>query len=185
MLAQQPALAARSRPARCCSARAKPAGRYFVLLDGEVDILKALGTPDERLLAVRGGGTVVGELSLFSPGGRTPPACGRARALQVLEMTRAEFDALLHRHPSLGYGMVQTLSQRLIEAEQGTIRDLRAEEPGAGPGLRDWRPRRRSSSRRKSWSASWRWPAASSAACCRAACPALPGLRIWRADGRP
>ncbi len=101
------------------------AGHFYILLDGQVEILKQLGTPDERLLAVRGGGTVVGELSLFSPGG-THTASVRARTtLQLLEMTRAEFDALLHRHPSLGYIMVQTLSQRLIEAEQGTIRDLR------------------------------------------------------------
>ena len=101
------------------------AGHFYILLDGQVEILKAFNTPDERLLAVRGGGTVVGELSLFSPGG-THTASVRARtSLQLLEMTRAEFDALLHRHPSLGYSMVQTLSQRLIEAEQGTIRDLR------------------------------------------------------------
>ena len=101
------------------------AGRFFVLLEGQVEVLKQLGTPDERLLAVRGGGTVVGELSLFSPSG-THTASVRARtALHLLEMTRDEFDALLHRHPSLGYSMVQTLSQRLIEAEQGTIRDLR------------------------------------------------------------
>ncbi len=101
------------------------AGRFFVLLEGQVEVLKSLNTPDERLLAVRGGGTVVGELSLFSPGG-THTASVRARtALQLLEMTRDEFDELLHRHPSLGYSMVQTLSQRLIEAEQGTIRDLR------------------------------------------------------------
>lgn len=101
------------------------AGRFFILLDGQVQILKALGTPDERLLAVRGGGTVVGELSLFSAGGRYTATVRTLTPLRVLETTQTEFDALLRRHPGLGYGMVQTLSQRLIEAEQVTIRDLR------------------------------------------------------------
>ncbi len=101
------------------------ASHFYILVEGQVDILKALDTPDERLLAVRGAGTVVGELSLFSAGGRYTASVRARTALQMLEMTRAEFDALLHRHPGLGYGMVQTLSQRLIEAEQVTIRDLR------------------------------------------------------------
>jgi serine phosphatase RsbU (regulator of sigma subunit) len=68
---------------------------------------------------------VVGELSLFSPGGQHTASVRAYTRLQVLEMTRTDFDALLHRHPSLAYAMVQTLGVRLIEAESGTIRDLR------------------------------------------------------------
>ncbi len=100
-------------------------GDFYILLDGDVEVIKALGTPDQRLLAVRGAGTVIGELSLFSPGGQHTAAVRARTGLQVLEMTRSNFDALLHRHPSLTYAMVQTIGLRLIEAEQGTIRDLR------------------------------------------------------------
>ena len=97
---------------------------FYIIIDGQVDILKALGTPDERLLAVRPAGTVVGELSLFSAEGRHTASVRARGPIDTLVMTRADFDSLLARQPRLAYGMVQTLSLRLIESEQTTIRDL-------------------------------------------------------------
>jgi sigma-B regulation protein RsbU (phosphoserine phosphatase) len=102
-----------------------PATRFLIVLSGEVDIIKALGTPDERLLAARGAGTVAGEMGLFNPGGTHTATVRASSTVQALEMTVADFDGLLHRQPALAYGMVQTLSLRLIEAEQSTILDLR------------------------------------------------------------
>jgi sigma-B regulation protein RsbU (phosphoserine phosphatase) len=98
---------------------------FFILLDGEVEVIKALGTPDERLMAIRPPGTLFGEMSLFDPQGRHT-ASVRARTLvQALEMTRQDFDALLHRRPTLAYGMVRQMSLRLEESENSTILDLR------------------------------------------------------------
>lgn len=99
--------------------------RYFILLDGEVEVIKALGTPDERLLAVRGGGSFIGEMSLFSEDGR-PTASVRAKSpLHLLEMSQEDLDGLLQRHPMFSYEMMRTLSRRLEESENITIRDLR------------------------------------------------------------
>jgi sigma-B regulation protein RsbU (phosphoserine phosphatase) len=100
--------------------------RLFIILDGEIEILQALGTPDERLIGVRGPGEFVGEMSFFARDGRRM-AAGRARSpVQLLEMTRADFDALLHRQPTLAYELVRVLSVRLAEAAEQTIQDLRA-----------------------------------------------------------
>ncbi len=41
-------------------------GRFFILLEGQVEIIKALGTLDERRLAVREPCSMLGELSLFA-----------------------------------------------------------------------------------------------------------------------
>ncbi len=100
------------------------ADRFFILLDGQIEIIKALGTPDERLLAVREPGSFIGEMSLFSRDGRRTASVRSRTPLQLLEMSRAEFDALLHRQPSLAYEMVRVLSMRLNESENATIRDL-------------------------------------------------------------
>jgi phosphoserine phosphatase RsbU/P len=45
--------------------------------------------------------------------------------LQLLKVTRAELDALLHRQPQLAYEIIRLLSHRLEESENLTILDLR------------------------------------------------------------
>ena len=98
---------------------------YYILLDGEVEIIKALGTADERLLAVRGAISFLGEMSMFSEDG-VHTASVRARTpLRLLKLTHEDLDALLHRQPTLAYEMMRTLSRRLEESENLTIRDLR------------------------------------------------------------
>ena len=42
---------------------------FYILLEGEVDVIKAFGSPDQRQLAVRHPGTIFGEMSLFDPQG--------------------------------------------------------------------------------------------------------------------
>ncbi|MDX6537495.1 MAG: phosphoserine phosphatase RsbU/P, partial [Gaiellales bacterium] len=79
------------------------AGQCYIVLDGDVAVIKALGTSDERLLGVRPAGTVVGELSLFSPGGQHTASVRAHTPLLLVEMTRAELEWLLNHFPSLTY----------------------------------------------------------------------------------
>jgi phosphoserine phosphatase RsbU/P len=98
---------------------------FYILLDGQVEIIKALGTADERSLGVREKGTLLGEMSLFAPNSAHTASVRSLTPLQLLVMTRAEFDALLHRQPSLAYEVARLMSQRLNESENLTILDLR------------------------------------------------------------
>jgi len=100
-------------------------GRCFIVLEGEVDIIKSLGTPDERLLATRGRGSSLGEMSLFSQDHRRTASVRARSAAELLEMRREDLDGLLRRHPELAYSMLGTLSQRLEQSENHTVADLR------------------------------------------------------------
>lgn len=98
---------------------------FYILMEGEVEVIKALDTPDERQLAIRTPGALFGEMSLFNPQG-CHTASVRAHTLALtLEMTRQDFDRLLHRYPTLAYDMVRRMSRRLDETENATILDLR------------------------------------------------------------
>jgi serine phosphatase RsbU (regulator of sigma subunit) len=97
---------------------------FYVLLEGQVEIIKALGTPAERVLGIRQAGAFIGEMSLFSREGTRTASVRANTPLHVLEMRRADFDALLARQPMLAYTMTRILSQRLEESENQTIRDL-------------------------------------------------------------
>jgi phosphoserine phosphatase RsbU/P len=98
--------------------------RLYIVLEGQVEIIKARRTEAERSLGLRGPGSFVGEMSLLSEGQQATASARAHTGLQLLEMTRADFDALLHRQPGLTRHLLQLLSARLNESENHTIREL-------------------------------------------------------------
>lgn len=109
----------------------------YILLEGEVEVIKALSTPDERQLAVRQSGSLFGEMSLFDPSGCHTASCRALTRVQTLEMTRQDFDRLLQRYPSLAYDMVRQMSRRLEDTENATIVDLREKNRQLTAAYRD------------------------------------------------
>ena len=71
-------------------------------MDGQVEVIKALGTPDERLLAVRGPGDFFGEMSLLDPDGLRTASVRARTPVRLLEMARADFDAVASAPPGPG-----------------------------------------------------------------------------------
>lgn len=98
---------------------------FYVITEGEVEIIKASGTSDERQLSIRGPGEYLGEMSFFSKEGVHTASVQSLQPVTLLELSRSEFDALLHRQPMLAYEMVRVVSAHLSESENTTIRDLR------------------------------------------------------------
>jgi serine phosphatase RsbU (regulator of sigma subunit) len=98
---------------------------FYILLEGEVEILKSVGTPEERSLGVRQAVSLLGEMSLFNRDGYRTATVRALTALSLYKMNRSEFDALLHRQPQLAYEMVGLLSKRLESSENQTIADLK------------------------------------------------------------
>jgi phosphoserine phosphatase RsbU/P len=97
---------------------------FYVVETGEITIIKAMGTPQERVLAVRGAGEFIGEMSLLSRAGERTASARVEPGSRLLEMRRADFDAFLHRVPDIAYEMLAVLSDRLNDAHNASIRDL-------------------------------------------------------------
>jgi phosphoserine phosphatase RsbU/P len=96
----------------------------YVLLDGQIEIVKALGTADEHQLAVRGPGELFGEMSLLNPDHIRTASVRALESATLMEMTHADFDALIHRNPRFAYELARVLSNRLNEFNNAVIRDL-------------------------------------------------------------
>ncbi len=97
---------------------------FYVVLEGQLEVVKALGAEAERFVGLRGPGEFLGELSLLSGSGLRTATVRARTAARVLEMTRADFDALLHRYPLLAYEMVRVLGARLTAAQERAVADL-------------------------------------------------------------
>lgn len=100
--------------------------QFFIVAAGQVEVVKALGTPEERVVGRRGPGEYVGEMSLVNPDGLRTASVRSLGQAQLWEMTQADFAELLSRQPHMVNVMLQVLSARLVESENITIQDLRA-----------------------------------------------------------
>lgn len=98
--------------------------RFYIVLEGQVEIIKAFGTEGERLLGVRERGSFIGEMSLFTIDGQHTASVRAHTPVRLLEIKRLDFDALLHRQPMLAYELVRTLTLRLDQSENLTVLEL-------------------------------------------------------------
>jgi len=97
---------------------------FFIVQDGLIEIIKAMGTAEELLVARRAPGEFVGEMSLLEPSGLRTASVRAATRTRLWRMTRQEFDALLYRRPMLAYEMVHVLADRLKDAHNLSISEL-------------------------------------------------------------
>lgn len=103
----------------------EPGDAFYIVLQGEVEIIKALGTGAERLLRVQGPGEFLGELSLLDRAGKRTASVRVSTEVLLAMMARDDFKALLHRRPALAYDILQVLSKRQRKADNATISELR------------------------------------------------------------
>ena len=98
---------------------------FYILLEGQAEVIKSLGLPEERVLGKVEAGNLVGEMSLFSIKGSHTASVRSITPLRLFRVTRSELDALLHRQPLFAYEIIRLLSHRLEESENLTILDLK------------------------------------------------------------
>ena len=102
----------------------EPGNHFYIVTDGELEILLGAETKEELVLNALGPGEYLGEMSLIIPGGERT-ATARARELaMLLAMNRDEFTALIKQYPALAQSMVRVLSERLDLTNDATFRDL-------------------------------------------------------------
>lgn len=98
--------------------------RFYIIIQGQIEVIKAIDTPEERLIGIRGPGEFVGELSLINRAGLRMASVRSSGPAHLWEMSHEEFDELLHRQPIMAFELINVLSERLTTAHDSTIQDL-------------------------------------------------------------
>lgn len=94
--------------------------RVIVLLEGRAKVARATAEGKEVLLALRGPGDLLGEMSAFDG----EPHSASATALEdchALVLTTAEFTSFLETHPRAGLTLLCMLTQRLRDADEKRV----------------------------------------------------------------
>jgi serine phosphatase RsbU (regulator of sigma subunit) len=97
---------------------------FYIVTDGELEILLGVETEEELILNVIGTGEYLGEMSLIVPGGERTATARANKKTTLLAMSRDEFNALIEHYPILSKAMVRVLSKRLDSTNFATFRDL-------------------------------------------------------------
>ena len=99
--------------------------RFFIVLEGRLEIIKGLGSQEEKLLDVRGPGDFIGEMSFFLSSGLRTASVRTRTHVQVLEVNGEVFDKILQRWPEIAVEMARTLSRRLRDSDNARIQEMR------------------------------------------------------------
>jgi len=121
---------AQAAEVRRCSAgtvlceEGEPGDTVYVIVRGEVEMVKRLDDESERYLHSAGPGEFFGEMAILQEGVRTATVRA-AKPSVVLAINRAPFLKVLGRSPSLGIRILVRLTTRLREGDQQAIAELR------------------------------------------------------------
>jgi serine phosphatase RsbU (regulator of sigma subunit) len=97
---------------------------FYVVVKGELEVLKSPGTQEELLLNILREGEYLGEMSLILPGGQRTASVRARGEVVLLSLDRRRFLDLTRAYPELSTSMVRVLSQRLDATNNATFRDL-------------------------------------------------------------
>jgi sigma-B regulation protein RsbU (phosphoserine phosphatase) len=99
---------------------------FFVVVHGELDVVSAMGTPEELVLGRVCAGECLGEMSLLLPDGQRTASVRARRESRLLALGRTQFFDLVLRHPSVARSITRVLSRRLASINDAAFRDLTA-----------------------------------------------------------
>ena len=101
-----------------------PAERFFIVLDGMVEVWKDYASPHPDLLAVHGQGHLFGEMALIDDLPRSATVVAKT-ATRVLYLFRQEFDRILHENASVSMSILRSLSAMVRKSNESFVEDLR------------------------------------------------------------
>lgn len=99
-----------------------PGDALFLIVDGEAEIFKGA-----QKMAVLGPGEMFGEMALLTGEERSATVVART-PMDLYELDKIDFDAMLTRSPQLASGLSRILARRLRETTQSTAKRVESDE---------------------------------------------------------
>jgi len=98
--------------------------RFYMILEGEVEVSKMINNRESRLLKTLAAGDFFGEMALIHNAPRAATVVAKT-PLTTLELDKDAFDRVLRRSTSVALAMVSEISSRLRQNDEMAVDDLR------------------------------------------------------------
>jgi signal transduction histidine kinase len=102
-----------------------PADRFFIILEGAVEVWKDWGDPEADLLAVHGPGHLFGELALIDELPRSATVIAREPA-RLLSIGRRDFHEIITNNASVALSVMRSVSSMVRVSNETFVDSLRA-----------------------------------------------------------
>lgn len=86
--------------------------RLYYIIGGFLDVVKAAGTSQSRVLASMGPGESLGEMAIIDELPRSATVVARSE-VHALVLTREAFDQIVHEEPAIGVEILKGLARRM------------------------------------------------------------------------
>ncbi len=98
---------------------------FYIIVSGKVEVVKALGTAEERQLNVIVPGMFMGELSLMVKNSLRTASVRALCETHLLELSRERFEQMIEAQPTIALQLMKEVCERLRISDESTIHDLR------------------------------------------------------------
>ena len=102
-----------------------PADRFFIILEGTVEVWKDWGDPEADQLAVHGPGHLFGELALIDELPRSATVVARDAA-RLLSVGRQDFHRIITENASVALSVMRSVSSMVRVSNETFVDSLRA-----------------------------------------------------------
>jgi CRP-like cAMP-binding protein len=99
--------------------------RLFIIISGEVEVIKGLGSKKERHLRTLGPHSYFGEMSLIDDLVRSASVVAKGDT-QILSLDQWNLRKEIEKYPAMAFELLQMLSRRIRTIEKGMINMLGA-----------------------------------------------------------
>jgi signal transduction histidine kinase len=101
-----------------------PADRFFIIIDGNVEVWKGWGDPEADLLAVHGAGHMFGELALIDELPRSATVIARDTS-RLLCIGRTDFHRIITENSSVALSVMRSVSSMVRVSNENFVENLR------------------------------------------------------------
>ena len=98
-------------------------GRFFILVNGKVDVLKCYGTRKQKLLRTLSPPSYFGEMALFDDMIRSATVVAR-EDIKTLCLGKLNLYKEIEKYPQLAIDLLQMLNRRLVALEKAVIKTI-------------------------------------------------------------
>ena len=98
-------------------------GRFFILINGKVDVIKSYGTRKQRLLRTLSPHSYFGEMALFDNLVRSATVVAK-EDIKTLCLGKLNLYKEIEKYPQLAIDLLQMLNRRLVALEKAVIQTI-------------------------------------------------------------